>query len=212
MEKHPFFTGIWPSPPLHRGTQGPQVSRPWWQAQLGRKISELQKLGSWPFPVTMVVPRYQLPTIQTRLTSLKALCLKKDQRKADTVMWRWTRKMWESCNSKLQKKKSIVWKLYFFKVKNFNKIRNGCSLHREQKENTKICKTLTNEHFITHSHWVLWMGLPWSMFQKDQVNNSNSAFNLINRLISGGCQIGLIGLIGQGGPGGPGGGQGSQGG
>ena len=46
------------------------------------------------------------------------------------------------------------------------------------------------------------MGLPWSMFQKDQVNNSNSAFNLINRLISGGCQIGLIG---QGGPGGPGG-------
>ena len=55
------------------------------------------------------------------------------------------------------------------------------------------------------------------MFQKDQVNNSNSAFILINRLISWGCQIGLIGQGGPGGPGGqfgPGGqgGQGSQGG
>ena len=169
MEKHPFFTGIWPSPHLHRGTQGPQVSCPLLPAELGKKIAESQKLGSWPFPVTMVVPRYQLPTIQTRLTSLKALCLKKDQRKADTVMWRWTRKMWESCNSKLQKKKSIVWKLYFFKVKNFNKIRNGCSLHREQKENTKIRKTVTNEHFITHCHFfylryiLLWEDWPLYM-------------------------------------------------
>ena len=53
--------------------------------------------------------------------------------------------------------------------------------------------------------------LSWKERQQDQVNNANSAFILIYRLISRGCQIGLIGPGGPGGPGGQGG-QGSQGG
>ena len=40
--------------------------------------------------------------------------------------------------------------------------------------------------------------------KQDQVNNTNSAFLLINHLISLGCQSGLIGQGGPGGPGGPG--------
>ena len=41
--------------------------------------------------------------------------------------------------------------------------------------------------------------------KQDQVNNANSAFILINCLISRGFQSGLIGLGGPCGPGGPGG-------
>ena len=48
--------------------------------------------------------------------------------------------------------------------------------------------------------------------KQDQVNNSNPAFILINRLISRGCQSGSIGQGGPGVPGGPGrkSGQGDQ--
>ena len=46
--------------------------------------------------------------------------------------------------------------------------------------------------------------------KQDQVNNSNRAFILINRLISRGCHSGSIGQGGPGVPGGPGCGQGGQ--
>ena len=57
--------------------------------------------------------------------------------------------------------------------------------------------------FNSHTRKKFWI---FSYIQKqDQVNNANSAFILINLLISQGCQNGLIGQGGLGGPGGQGG-------